>query len=56
MTSARARTLGRSGYRSCRCRPGTVLLALCFWDNLVQLIFTGKHAIRSNVIDQSHAE
>ncbi|MCP4383411.1 MAG: TRAP transporter small permease subunit [Hyphomicrobiales bacterium] len=35
---------------------GTILLALCFWDNLMQLIFTGKHAIRSNIIDQSHAE
>ena len=35
---------------------GSVLLAICFWDNLVRLIFTGAHGIRSNVIDQSHGE
>ena len=35
---------------------GSVLLAICFWDNLARLIFTGNHAIRSNVIEQSHGE
>jgi len=31
---------------------GSVLLAICFWDNLCRLLFTGKHAIKSNVIEQ----
>ncbi len=31
---------------------GSVLLAICFWDNLARLIFTGQHAIRSTAIDQ----
>jgi len=35
---------------------GAVMLAICFWDNLVRLIFTGQHSIRSNVIEQSHGE
>jgi len=35
---------------------GSVLLAICFWDNLARLIFTGDHGIRSNIIDQSHGE
>ena len=35
---------------------GSVLLAICFWDNLARLLLTGEHAIRSNVIDQSHGE
>ncbi len=30
---------------------GSVLLAICFWDNLCRLLFTGKHAIKSNVIE-----
>lgn len=35
---------------------GTILLALAFWDHLVQVLFTGSHGIRSNLVDQSHAE
>ncbi|HMB47097.1 MAG TPA: TRAP transporter small permease subunit [Afifellaceae bacterium] len=33
---------------------GAVLLAICFWDHLARLIFTGKHGIRSTAIDQEH--
>ncbi len=32
---------------------GSVLLAICFWDNLFRLIFTGDHAIRSQVLEHS---
>lgn len=35
---------------------GTVLLAIAFWDHLIQIIFTGDHRIRADVVDQSHAE
>ena len=35
---------------------GSVLLAICFWDNLARLIFTGNHAIKSTAIDESAAE
>ena len=35
---------------------GAVLLAICFWDNLARLIFTGQHAIQSHVIDQDEEE
>lgn len=35
---------------------GTVLLAVAFWDHLIQLIFKGGHGIRSDLVDQSHAE
>ncbi|ARE38341.1 TRAP dicarboxylate transporter [Rhodovulum sp. P5] len=35
---------------------GTVLLAICFWDHLIRLIFTGDHGIRRDLVDQSHAE
>ncbi|MEZ5811750.1 MAG: TRAP transporter small permease subunit [Rhizobiaceae bacterium] len=35
---------------------GTILLAIAFWDHLVQVIFTGKHGIRADLVDQSHAE
>ena len=35
---------------------GTILLALAIWDNLIQLILTGSHGIRSDLADQSHAE
>ncbi len=35
---------------------GSVLLAVCFWDNLCRLIFTGKHAIESNLIAEEGAE
>ena len=31
---------------------GSVLLAICFWDNLCRLIFTGKHAMQTNVIEE----
>lgn len=33
---------------------GSVLLAICFWDNLARLIFTGDHGIQSNSIDEDH--
>ncbi len=35
---------------------GSVLLAICFWDNLARLIFTGQHAIQSSAIEQEGAE
>lgn len=35
---------------------GTVLLAAAFWDHLFQLLFLGDHGIRSDLVDQSHAE
>ena len=35
---------------------GSILLAICFWDNLCRLIFTGDHAIKSNVIAHDGAE
>ena len=35
---------------------GSVLLAICFWDNLARLIFTGQHAIQSTAIEQEGAE
>jgi TRAP-type C4-dicarboxylate transport system permease small subunit len=35
---------------------GTVLLAAAFWDHLFQLVFLGDHGIRSDLVDQSHAE
>lgn len=35
---------------------GSVLLAICFWDNLLRIIFTGSHGIQSNVVEQSHGE
>jgi TRAP-type C4-dicarboxylate transport system permease small subunit len=35
---------------------GTILLAICFWDHLIRLIFTGDHGIRRDLVDQSHAE
>jgi TRAP-type C4-dicarboxylate transport system permease small subunit len=35
---------------------GTVLLAICFWDHLIRIIFTGDHGIRSDIVEQSHAE
>jgi len=34
---------------------GSVLLAICFWDNLCRLIFTGKDAIQSTVIEDPDA-
>ena len=35
---------------------GTVLLAIAFWDHLIRLVLTGDHGIRSDLVDQSHAE
>lgn len=35
---------------------GSVLLAICFWDNLARLIFTGDHAIQSGAIKPEEAE
>ena len=35
---------------------GSVLLAICFWDNLIRLIFTGSHAIQAAAIEQEHQE
>ena len=35
---------------------GAILLAIAFWDHLVQLIFRGEHGIRADLVDQSHAE
>jgi len=35
---------------------GSVLLAICFWDHLIRLIFTGDHGIERDLVDQSHAE
>lgn len=35
---------------------GSVLFAICFWDNLVRLIFTGNHGIESNAISEEGAE
>ncbi len=35
---------------------GSVLLAICFWDNLLRLIFTGDHAMQSAAIDESGGE
>ena len=29
---------------------GSVVLAICFWDNLIRLITTGRHAIRADLI------
>ncbi|MCP5151845.1 MAG: TRAP transporter small permease subunit [Ectothiorhodospiraceae bacterium] len=35
---------------------GTVLLAVCFWDNLVRLLLTGSHGIRATSIDGASSE
>ena len=35
---------------------GTVLLAIAFWDHLIRLLFLGGHGIRSDLVEQSHAE
>ncbi len=35
---------------------GTIVLAVCFCDHLVRLVFTGQHGIRSDLADQSHGE
>lgn len=35
---------------------GAVILAICFWDHLIRLVVTGRHGIRTDVSEQSHAE
>ncbi|TMV03246.1 TRAP transporter small permease [Ruegeria sediminis] len=35
---------------------GAILLAIAFWDHLARLVFLGDHGIRSDLVDQSHAE
>ena len=35
---------------------GAILLAIAFWDHLVQLMVHGTHRIKSDLVDQSHAE
>lgn len=35
---------------------GAILLAIAFWDHMVQLLFRGDHGIKSDLVDQSHAE
>ena len=35
---------------------GTILLAIAFWDHLVQVIVTGNHGIKADLVDQGHAE
>ena len=35
---------------------GSVLLAICFWDNLARLIFTGQHAMQSAAIESEGTE
>ncbi|GHF43342.1 TRAP transporter small permease [Seohaeicola zhoushanensis] len=35
---------------------GTILLAVCFWDHLIRLLFTGSHGISEETVDQAHAE
>jgi TRAP-type C4-dicarboxylate transport system permease small subunit len=35
---------------------GAVLLAVCFLDNLITLVLTRRDNIRSDLVDQSHAE
>ena len=32
---------------------GSVILAICFWDNVARLLFTGSHAIKTGRIDKS---
>ena len=35
---------------------GAILLAIAFWDHMAQLVFKGTHRIRTDLVDQSHAE
>ncbi len=35
---------------------GSILLAIAFWDHLVQLVVHGEHRIKTDLVDQSHAE
>lgn len=34
---------------------GAVLLAVAFWDHLLRLVFTGRHGIRADMVDQGGA-
>jgi len=34
---------------------GTVMLAVCFVDHLVRLVFTGSHGIRDSKVDEGAA-
>lgn len=31
---------------------GTIVLAICFFDNLIRLIFTGAHGMKAETVDQ----
>ncbi|MFT5110819.1 MAG: TRAP-type C4-dicarboxylate transport system permease small subunit [Parasphingorhabdus sp.] len=35
---------------------GSVILAICFWDNLARLLFMGSHAIKNTQIEESEQE
>ncbi|MGI9520769.1 MAG: TRAP transporter small permease [Hyphomicrobiaceae bacterium] len=35
---------------------GTVLLAICFWDNLIRLLFTGTHNVSQSTIEPDREE
>ncbi len=35
---------------------GSILFAVCFFDHLVRLVFTGSHGIKTDTVDQSHGE
>jgi TRAP-type C4-dicarboxylate transport system permease small subunit len=35
---------------------GAVLLAVAFWDHLLRLIFTGRHGIHADLVDQDGAD
>jgi TRAP-type C4-dicarboxylate transport system permease small subunit len=35
---------------------GTILLAVCFLDHLIRLLFTGSHGIQTETVEQSHGE
>lgn len=34
---------------------GAILLAICFWDHLVQLLFKGTHGIQASTVDEGPA-
>jgi len=35
---------------------GTVLLALCFWDNLVRIVVSGNHGIKTHRLEADNSE
>ena len=35
---------------------GTIVLAICFWDNLIRLVFSGSHGIVTDKIEEQHSE